>query len=126
MGSFTQASLATVSQFASDMGVEAGAGPDGSYTFYFSHWGALAILPSDDGADAVVSLSRKPARADAAAAARLLEAAGRDEAGQDFIHCGLDADGAHVCAVLIDQRAFDLVTFNRLLERLVATLDAVG
>jgi hypothetical protein len=116
----------TIERFGNDIGVDARPGPDGAYTFLFSHWGALSIASSEDGAGALVTLARQPQRPDAGADHRLLELAGRDPTTQEFLHVGLAPDGSYVCAAMIDQRRFDLVALNEALERLVRAFEPLG
>ncbi len=121
MNGFSPRVLDVVRAFSADLGLSAKAGPDGSYTFVFSHWGTLSFTSSEDGARVLVSLARTPhVMADVAAERRLLNAAGMDPTTNELLHAGLAPDGSHVLVTSIEDRRFDLVSLGAALDRLVA------
>lgn len=125
MSGFSANVVDTITRFGDDLGVDAAPGPDGAYTFNFSHWGSLSIESSADGRDVLVSLSRAPRGTGLEAERRLLALAGPDALLQQFLHVGLTAEGNFCLVTTIDLRIFDIVSLNSALRRLVDALDSI-
>jgi type III secretion system chaperone SycN len=126
MASFSIHALRSVEAFAASLGLPARPARDGSFTFVFERSGTLSLTPAEDGAQALVSLARRPARSDSNLERRALARAGLDPATNRYLHAGLAGDGSVVFAIGIDDTALDLPTLESCLRELNAAHDAIS
>ena len=126
MASFSTHALRAIDAFAASMDLPARPARDGSFTFVFERSGTLSLTPAEDGAQALVSLARMPARTDGALQRRALARAGLNPMTNRYLHAGMAGDGSLVFAIGLDDGVLDLPTLEGCLRELNAAHDDIA
>jgi hypothetical protein len=122
---FSPQALTTVEGFCESLELPAFPARDGSYSFVFQRSGMLTITPARDGR-AIVSLARRPERADGPMLKRFFLAAGIDPTTNLALHAGLSKDGSLIYSVDFAVDDFTVPALHACLRNLIAAHDALG
>lgn len=125
MAELSMSAKSVIGSFAADLGVDAGAAPDGSYNFVFERMGTLSIMPTDRDPGVVIALARQPQTHSSDYERRLLAAGGIDRATNKLIYTAIAGDGSHIIAVDFDETRWSLPELDETLRFLQGLHNAV-
>lgn len=125
MTGFAPGEIATIRDFAGQLGLQAQAAADGSFTFVFQASGTLTLTPSRSDGRVIVSLARRGRFLDADVLARVLRQAGHDPGRGRMLHAGLASDDSLVYATSLAEGSLSLPLLDDCLQQLRAAHDAL-
>lgn len=107
-----------IGDFATSLGLSATPARDGSYSFAFEHNGRLTFAPTQESANALMSLTWHVSRMEPGIQMRFFRLAGLDPTTATHFHTGMTRTEDFVLAIRLHEENFNLPLLDHWLNRL--------